>query len=161
MKVHENQPLGFLPSMKVCGVLIQHGEKFLLLKRHPQKSYGQHWNLPAGKLESGETPLQAALREVREESGIHLKEINVSPLGVLYFTGKEISFEFHLYFCDLYDEPDLILSAEETIEGKWWHWQDQIDPLIPGGTEVLNFCKRQIASKRLGEAIEGISDLAC
>jgi bis(5'-nucleosidyl)-tetraphosphatase len=37
-----------------------------LLIRHP----GGHWDLPKGKLESGETELQAALRELQEETGI-------------------------------------------------------------------------------------------
>ena len=29
------------------------------------------WSLPKGKLERGETAVQAALREVREETGVH------------------------------------------------------------------------------------------
>jgi bis(5'-nucleosidyl)-tetraphosphatase len=41
------------------------GLRYLLI-RHP----GGHWDLPKGKLEQGETELQAALRELHEETGI-------------------------------------------------------------------------------------------
>jgi bis(5'-nucleosidyl)-tetraphosphatase len=41
------------------------GIKYLLI-RHP----GGHWDLPKGKLEAGETELRAALRELKEETGI-------------------------------------------------------------------------------------------
>lgn len=151
MKVHENQPVGFIPTLKVCGALIQHDEKFLLLKRHPNKSHGNHWNLPAGKLEAQETTIEAALREVHEESGIRLSLDKVHFLGVLYFECSEINFEFHIYYSSLGEKPQLSLSEQETIEGKWWNWHETIEPLIPGGQEVLNFCKRKIALINYGQ----------
>lgn len=52
-----------------AGVIVyrygQDGLKYLLI-RHP----GGHWDLPKGKLEQSETELQAALRELHEETGI-------------------------------------------------------------------------------------------
>jgi 8-oxo-dGTP pyrophosphatase MutT (NUDIX family) len=32
--------------------------------------YGRHWDYPKGHIEAGETPLDAALRELKEETGI-------------------------------------------------------------------------------------------
>src|SRR5205085_12501327 len=40
------------------------GPRFLLL------DYGKHWDYPKGHLEEGETAWQAAVRELREETGI-------------------------------------------------------------------------------------------
>jgi 8-oxo-dGTP pyrophosphatase MutT (NUDIX family) len=40
------------------------GPRFLLL------DYGKHWDYPKGHLEDGETAWQAAVRELREETGI-------------------------------------------------------------------------------------------
>lgn len=40
------------------------GVRFLLLRAY------RNWDLPKGRLEPGETPLQAAIREVREETGL-------------------------------------------------------------------------------------------
>jgi bis(5'-nucleosidyl)-tetraphosphatase len=47
------------------------GLKYLLI-RHP----GGHWDLPKGKLESNETDLQAALRELNEETGISVVKLD-------------------------------------------------------------------------------------
>jgi bis(5'-nucleosidyl)-tetraphosphatase len=41
------------------------GPRFLLLRAY------RNWDLPKGRLESGETPLQGAIREVREETGLY------------------------------------------------------------------------------------------
>ena len=145
MEVHEVQPVGFVPAIKVCGAFIQHDDQFLLLKRHPDKSHGNHWNLPAGKLEVGETTLDAALREVEEECGIILNKEHMAFLGVLYFVSADVNFEFHIYFSKFEDKPSIFLADDETIDSKWWSPEDIIEPLIPGGKEVLSFCKKRAA----------------
>ena len=52
-----------------AGVVIlrdtQDGRRFLLLRAY------SYWDFPKGALEPGETPLQAAIREVQEETGLH------------------------------------------------------------------------------------------
>lgn len=42
------------------------------------------WELPAGKLEKGENPLEAGLRELREECGVECE--NIIDLGTIYPT---------------------------------------------------------------------------
>lgn len=43
--------------------------QFLVLKRHPHVMYGSTWRMVGGKILRGETGWQAALRELREETG--------------------------------------------------------------------------------------------
>lgn len=145
MLVHEKIPDLFTPILDVCGVIVEFQNKILLLKRHPEKSHGLHWNLPAGKLEKFETPLEAAKRELFEESGILIENHKILPLGQLYFTPQEVHFTFHLFYSKLEHMPEVLLADAESIDSKWWHWSDSIDPIIPGGQEVLEFCKRQIS----------------
>lgn len=51
--------------------LLVHNRRALVLRRsETDRSCPGTWEFPGGKLEFGETPQQAALRELREESGI-------------------------------------------------------------------------------------------
>ncbi|MGR8918152.1 MAG: NUDIX hydrolase [Gammaproteobacteria bacterium] len=79
-------------------LLLDERERLLLLLRpaHARLGGGQ-WGLPAGKIEPGETPHDAALREMREEIGPgHDCELvrYLGPIRDTYYGGQ---FEIHLY----------------------------------------------------------------
>lgn len=57
------------------GVVLNPEGRVLLVSQH-----GTSWSLPKGHLEAGETPLEAARREIREESGVSQLEL-VRSLG--------------------------------------------------------------------------------
>lgn len=63
-----------LKEIRACGVLVMRTEpelSFLLMK------HNHRWDLPKGHLDEGETDLECALRELREETGIKAKEISL------------------------------------------------------------------------------------
>lgn len=68
---------GFGPA---AGVMYQAGDKFLLMKRRPDAVYGDTWAFPAGTIEDGEGPADAADREFYEETG---KEIDGALFPVI------------------------------------------------------------------------------
>jgi len=49
--------------------IILHSRHVLLVKARDKSN----WQLPGGRLEPGETPAQAVIREVREETGLHAR----------------------------------------------------------------------------------------
>src|ERR1700679_2302529 len=102
------------------------GIKFLLLYRR-----GNYWNFPKGHFEPGETSIDAALRELEEETGIKKSELRIAP----NFRAYE-RFYFKVGNQGIYDTVILFLAethkAEITIrprEHSGYGWFLQHDAL--------------------------------
>lgn len=102
----------------VCHILVRHADgTYLLMQRDPRKPYPSMWEATAGgSALKGETDMEAAERELREETGIEADE--------LYEIGRTISDETHCvyveYFCTTDCDKDSILLQEgETVAYKW------------------------------------------
>ena len=65
--------------------------KYLILKRSHNKRYPSIWQSVTGKINSGETPINAALREVKEETGLSpLKLWSIDTVNYYYDPEKNI-----------------------------------------------------------------------
>jgi 8-oxo-dGTP pyrophosphatase MutT (NUDIX family) len=82
-------------SSHAAGILFvaPDGDVLVLRRASTEQNYGGHWGLPGGKSNDGETPLQAAQREAREEMGdaipngpLKLLDARVTPAGVAFYT---------------------------------------------------------------------------
>ena len=87
-----------------------------------------------GAIDGPESPLQAIMRETREEAGIEVKAAAAHPLFV--FRHGDV-FEYHNYVVEVAEEFEPILNWENagfvwTELGVW------PDPLHPGVTALLN-----------------------
>jgi 8-oxo-dGTP pyrophosphatase MutT (NUDIX family) len=84
-------PFFHRPKRLSCGVVILNRERELLLCH---VTGHDHWDLPKGGIDGDETPLQAALRETREETGLALRPDALLDLGRFDYTLKK---RLHLY----------------------------------------------------------------
>jgi 8-oxo-dGTP pyrophosphatase MutT (NUDIX family) len=58
-----------IPTWYFALVVVRLGQRFLVVH---ERKHGQLWYLPAGRVERGETLVEAAVRETREEAGIDI-----------------------------------------------------------------------------------------
>jgi len=69
------EPRSDVPLVHVlAGVLVDPAGRVLLAERPVGKAFAGRWEFPGGKLEAGETPHAALVRELREELGIEVLE---------------------------------------------------------------------------------------
>lgn len=102
---------------RYSGVLIKHKDKVLLCKRNKKESLPNQWSIPSGKIEKGETPLDTAFREFKEETDIDLpKNINLIGLINKYKNdGKTKRGLIFVYFLD--SKKELIPDLENAKDG--------------------------------------------
>ena len=109
------------------------GTKGLLIGRLDQKDESRErllWSLPKGHIESGETPEEAAIREVAEETGIQSEILR--ELGVIDFwfmaSGKRIHKTVHHY---LFKEVGGKLAPQvtEVDEVRWFPLNEIVNHL--------------------------------
>ncbi len=110
------------PTLVGVGVLLIDGEGRMLLVRH---SYGSGlWSLPGGALGRHELPVPAAKREVLEELGCELKD--VEPIGVNKRRLHGAPCVTHLYAAPLAaDAPRA--DTREILEVAWFPPDDLPD----------------------------------
>ncbi len=84
----------------VAAVLIDADGRVLLAQRPKGKSMAGFWEFPGGKLQAGETPESALIRELNEELGIHTWDSCLAPISFAShaYTGENAgdSGDFHL-----------------------------------------------------------------
>lgn len=85
-----------------------------------QKAYSGlkgHWSLPAGFVQQGETVDMAAIREVKEETGIDctLKGMVGFRSGIIQ---EEISDNMAIFYCHAEEQP-LHIQESEIVEARW------------------------------------------
>lgn len=114
------KPKNFVPDVETVGCFVVWLRKILLLKRTFGSRYGGLWGLPSGHIESGETPAEAMIRELWEETRI--ETFFLQALGKAYIAFPNKNYIFHLYrynFFD-YEYPVIIVDLAEHSESRFY-----------------------------------------
>lgn len=121
----EHPPTG-LPSIDVVAALIRRGDRFFICQRPANKGRALQWEFPGGKIEPGESPEEALVRECREELAVELR------VGSLYaettHTYPDLFIRLRLYNSE-------ILSGEpQQLEHRDLRW------ITPDQIDLFEFC---------------------
>ena len=114
------------------GILINAQDQFLLTSRPPGKVYEAYWEFPGGKLEAGETVAQALTRELHEELGLHIGDVQLWHQQLVDYPHALV----RLNFCKVRQWQGEL----EMREGQKFAWQSlpvQVVPVLPGTIPVL------------------------
>ncbi len=98
----------------VCVAALTPQEELLFVRQY-RYPYGETLlELPAGKLEKGEDPLEAGKRELREETGAVGKAYR--SLGVMYPSPGFCDEVLHLYACDVERMEEMCPDEDEFLQ---------------------------------------------
>ncbi len=120
------------------GVLIKSDASFLLTSRPRGKVYESYWEFPGGKLEAGESVAQALRRELLEELGIVVADVQRWREELVDYPHALV----RLHFCKV-----LAWSGElQMREAQLHSWQQlpvQVAPVLPGTVPVLQWLAQE------------------
>lgn len=122
--------------------LIDADFRVLIAQRPEGKMLGGLWEFPGGKIEAGERPEAALIRELREELGITVEEACLAPLTFASFAYPEFHLLMPLYVCRRWTG---FVRPHEHQAVKWVRPKELRDypmppadaPLIPALIELL------------------------
>ncbi|MBP6652600.1 MAG: NUDIX domain-containing protein [Burkholderiaceae bacterium] len=116
------------------GILFREDGAMLLSTRPPGKPYAGYWEFPGGKLEQGETVVQALRRELVEELGVTIGDATVWKVTEHDYPHALV----RLHWCKVF-----VWSGDfEMREGQTMAWQQlplDVQPVLPGAYPVLQW----------------------
>lgn len=142
--IYTEKPAGFRPAVEAAGCFCKFEEKLLFAKRHPEKAQGNTWSIPGGKIERGESPRTAIIREMVEETGLDIDEEDLETIGTLYCRLPYMDYIFHLFVKEYRALPEIDLHLDEHLEYRWVTFEEALElSLIPGGAETLHYYREK------------------
>jgi 8-oxo-dGTP diphosphatase len=124
-------------------------QRYLYLLRRDAK-HPDTWGLPGGKVDVGETLLQAMQRECREELGCMPEYVSLMPIEK--FTSADHGFHYHTFFCTVAEEFHPQLNSEH--RGYAWIDSDTWPrPLHPGLWNTVNFDEVAVKIARIRQQV--------
>lgn len=126
------------PIAVAVGLMLRQDGAFLMASRPPGKPYAGYWEFPGGKLEAGESLLQALAREFEEELGVAVIEAQFWRSLRMDYPHALVD----LQFCRITawnGEP-------QGLEGQQLAWQTlpvTVSPVLPGALPVLDWLHQE------------------
>lgn len=111
-------------------MVVDSRNRVLLVRQFRLPANKQLWELPAGRLDEGETPLRAARRELMEETGFRAK--NWRKLAAFWASPGYVAERMTIFLATGLTEGEATPMDDERIEVGWFTRQE-LDRMIGAG----------------------------
>jgi len=118
----------------VAAALVDIDGRVLLAQRPPGKALAGLWEFPGGKLEPGERPEDALIRELHEELGIAVKAPCLAPLTFASHAYDDFHLLMPLWICRKWEG---FVQSREGQNLKWVRPKDMRNYPMPPADEPL------------------------
>ena len=112
MQITDHKNLVIVASIAI----IDANDQILIAKRPNKKHLSGFWEFPGGKVEKGESPENALVREVKEELNIDINNKCVAPLTFSEFNYEKFHLLLLLYVCRRWEGEPMSMEKNEI---KW------------------------------------------
>ena len=134
-----------------CGAVIFRNEgdsvKFLLIRNRRSA----HWGFPKGHIEPGETDVDTAIREVYEETGLHVTVLPGFVKKSEYTIQGKIEKSVSIFLAHT-QETEYKLQEEEIEECGWFSYEEALATLnYENDKHILNEAKKFIEAAKVAE----------
>ena len=126
----------------VAAALVDADNRVLIAQRPEGKQLAGLWEFPGGKVDPGERPEEALIRELREELGIETKAACLAPLTFASHAYEDFHLLMPLYVCRRWEG---FVRSKEGQALKWvrphdlrnWPMPPADEPLVPPLVDLL------------------------
>lgn len=130
--VAEGEPAPPVGQVAASLVVVVHADAVLMMFDSRRKQ----WELPGGRREPEETAGQAAVRELREETGIHGVDPTLAAIAEFDLTGPARRELLAVYRVGLAAVPRLVVN-DEALDFRWWRPAEPVgDDTSPLDAEI-------------------------
>ncbi len=131
-----------LPTLHVAAAALVDSAGCILLAQRPKgKSMAGLWEFPGGKIEAGETPEFALMRELEEELGIETRPCCFSPIAFASHSYDDFHLLMPLFVCRVWRG---IVVPKEGQSFKWVQKSELADYPMPAADIPLVSILRQM-----------------
>ena len=137
MQITDHKKLKIVVSI----ALINNENEILLSKRPKKKHLSGFWEFPGGKVEEGETPEKALIREVKEELNIDINNKCIAPLSFSEFDYKNFQLLLLLYVCRRWEGKPMSMENNRL---EWVKPNMLRDYKMPPADDALIYCLQDL-----------------
>ena len=128
--------------MQIVTIFIQNSQNQLLIQKRSKLKSGKY-GITSGHTLQNETAKKGALREIKEEIGVNIKE---NELNLIYKT-KINKITYNLYYIQKEIELSILTLQKEEVEDIYWYTIEEINNLI----QKNKFYDKQIEAFKIFE----------